>query len=59
MEKIGGKVNTNLKKIGAEVDVSHFEGDSYQELSRKLDVIVKFVDVNEGLRRIESLKKSL
>jgi galactitol-specific phosphotransferase system IIB component len=57
VKKIGGKVNTILKKIGAEVDVSHCEGDSYQELSRKLDVIEKFVDVNEGLRKIESLKK--
>ena len=58
MKKLSRKVNDILDKLGAKVDTSQCNNNGYEMFAKKLDVISKFVSVDDGIKKLDSVVKT-
>ena len=58
MGTLSRKVDAMLEEIGAKADVSQCQNNGYYEMGVKLDVLQKFVNMNEGLKKLDGLKQT-
>ena len=54
---LNDKVDAIIQKIRVKVEVSQCHNNQFEQMGQKLDVIKKFVDMNEGLRNGNELQK--